>query len=240
MVDYILFVFEGAKTEETVINSLNPHFISKNEDVVIYASYQTDIYKLYEEVKDDEFLDIFEIIKEKNETLKDFERHMFSQIYLFFDYDGHAHHAEDGKITHLLDFFNEESENGKMFISYPMVEAIKNINSQNDFNMETFKISDLTNFKKYVADSSEKKYIHFNLYSKKQWIDVIKIHCNKANYLLNEVDDFPSEIIEQNTIFKAQQDKHISHGNVSILSGFPLMLLDYFGSEKLQKLLSDD
>lgn len=239
MADYILFVFEGAKTEETVINSLNPHFISKDEGVIIYASYQTDIYKLYEEVKDDEFLDIFEIIKEKNETLKDFERHVFSQIYLFFDYDGHAHHANDEKIKHLLEFFNEESDNGKMFISYPMVEAIKNINSQNDFNMETFKISELTNFKKHVNDNSDKKYIHFNLYSKDQWVDVIKTHCNKANYLLNGENNFPREIIEQKTIFNMQKTKHIIHGNISIISGFPLMLLDYFGSEKLQELLKD-
>jgi hypothetical protein len=33
----------------------------------------------------------------------------------------HSPAANDDKIIELLDFFNEETENGKLFISYPMV-----------------------------------------------------------------------------------------------------------------------
>ena len=71
-----------------------------------------------------------EINKEK---LKDFKRSDFAQIYLFFDYDGHATNASDKKITELLSFFNEETEKGKLYISYPMVESFKHIESTDEF-----------------------------------------------------------------------------------------------------------
>lgn len=240
MANLILFVFEGEKTEKSVANSLNRHFINSEDKVIIYAAYKTDIYKLYTEVFEDEFLDVFEILKEKNPQLHEFERHDFSQIYLFFDYDGHAHHACDDKISHLLGFFNEETDNGKMFISYPMIEAVKNINKPEDFYNETFKIDRLSEYKKHVNDNSDRKFIHFNNYKKDTWVQLVKLHCEKANFLLVDVIKFPRYHIEQNDIFSKQKEKHIQpNGEVSIISAFPLMILDYFGYESLLGLLDE-
>ena len=51
---------------------------------------------------------------------------------MFFDYDGHAPLADDEKIKELLILFNEETSFGKLYISYPMIEALKHINESKD------------------------------------------------------------------------------------------------------------
>ncbi|MBK8723702.1 MAG: hypothetical protein IPL95_16035 [Saprospiraceae bacterium] len=87
---------------------------------------------MYSEISQDQFIDTFSLlkdIKENKETLKNFKRSDFSQIYMFFDYDGQVTNAGDNKLSELLKFFNEETEMGKLYISYPMVEALKHIES---------------------------------------------------------------------------------------------------------------
>ncbi|ROW57287.1 hypothetical protein C3E80_21145, partial [Cronobacter malonaticus] len=77
-------------------------------------------------------LDIFSLIKERNPELESFTRDMFSQVFLFFDYDGHSNNASDEKIRKLLDFFDEETEKGRLYISYPMIESLKCISDLNN------------------------------------------------------------------------------------------------------------
>ncbi len=133
MLNNILFVFEGKK-EEAVINSLKRSFVFKN--TIITCVYCTTIYKLYNDISQDPYLDIFVLLKnmkENNEVLKEFVRNDFAEIYLFFDYDGHATNANDSKLEPLLTFFNEETEKGKLYLSYPMLEAIRHIEDIGSF-----------------------------------------------------------------------------------------------------------
>lgn len=129
MPNKILFVFEGDKTEEQIITSLQKYFV--NENTSIKCIYGAEIYQIYREIKNDEDLDTFNLLKERSqknqEELKDFIREDFAEIYLFFDYDGHSSMANDKKILELLDFFKEETDKGKLYLSYPMVESLKHI-----------------------------------------------------------------------------------------------------------------
>jgi hypothetical protein len=136
----VLFIFEGPKLEKSITDNLTKFFV--NENAIITCAYCTTIYKMYAEISKDEDLDTFNLLKEievNKEKLKDFKRSDFAQIYMFFDYDGHATNASDKKIKELLDFFNEETEKGKLYISYPMVEALKHIENFDTF--EELKIS---------------------------------------------------------------------------------------------------
>lgn len=134
MSDVVLFIFEGRKTEPRILDNFKENFFEKGSDFMYYATYNTNIYQLYNEVKEDIFLDLIEILKEKDEgndkRLKNISREDVAQIYLFFDYDGHAEIAKDNKIDEMLEFFNEETDRGKLYISYPMVEALKHIKKE--------------------------------------------------------------------------------------------------------------
>lgn len=241
MAEYILFVFEGEKTEKTITDSLLQHFINGESRVVI-SSFKTDIYTLYSQLKADDDLDVFALVKEKNSNLSDYSRDSFSQLYLFFDYDGHAPVANDKKISELLSFFDEETNNGKLFISYPMVEALKCLEKIEDlegFCSHTYPIKDGKDFKQYTAGYACKSLIQFSIYTREMWNDIIRVHCSKANYLLKGEKTFPVLNVSQQELFALQKDKFIDqHGHISILGSFPLLLLDFFGSSQLSTLVS--
>lgn len=241
MSEYILFVFEGEKTERTITDSLLKYFINGEHRVVI-SSFKTDIYSLYGQLKKDEDLDAFAIVKERDESLSQFSRDSFSQMYLFFDYDGHSCASDDNKISELLEFFDEETDNGKLFISYPMVEALKCLSKIDDlegFCEHTYLIKEGKAFKNYTSEYACKSLIQFKNYSSQMWNDIVRVHCSKANYLMMGDKTFPVLNLSQRELFALQKERFIDlHGSVSILGSFPLLLLDFFGSSLLSTLVS--
>lgn len=129
MTDIVLLVFEGERTEPQILSNLKNHYFKDGKNTVIHATFNTHIYTLWDEVKKDEDLHLLELIREKNERnrieLLGISRDDVSQIFLFFDYDGHVNEASDETIEKMLSHFNNETENGKLYISYPMVEALR-------------------------------------------------------------------------------------------------------------------
>lgn len=239
MSNNILFIFEGLKTEKLITDSLIKFFV--NENTVITCAYCTTIYKMYADISADEYLDTFSLVKdisENKDALKGFKRSDFAQIYMFFDYDGHASNASDKKLNDLLTFFNEETEKGKLYISYPMVEALNHIESFDTFNDLKTARKDFQNYKKIVRDNCIENLKRFNLYEMDMWKKLIEIHLKKMNEIVNSVYEFPVEIVDQLTIFNKQLEKYINvDQTVSVLSAFPVFLHDYYGNEELKKRL---
>ncbi len=237
MSNNILFIFEGPKTEKSITDNLIKFFV--NENTVITCAYCTTIYKTYSDISADEYLDTFNLVKDieaNKDTLKDYKRSDFAQIFMFFDYDGHATNASDKKLNDLLDFFNEETEKGKLYISYPMVEALKHIESYDTFKDLIVSSQDFENYKKIVSDNCIETLKHFHLYDIDTWKTVIKSHLMKMNDIVNDTYQFPISVIDQLTIFSKQIEKHINKDKtVAILSAFPIFLHDYYGNEELRK-----
>jgi hypothetical protein len=237
MSNNILFIFEGPKTENSITNNLTKFFV--NENTVITCAYCTTVYKMYTEISEDEYLDTFNLVKDieaNKETLKDYKRSDFAQIYMFFDYDGHATNACDKKLNDLLEFFNEETEKGKLYISYPMVEALKHIENFDTFKDLKVACGDFENYKKIVSDNCIESFKHFHLYDLNAWKMIIDTHLKKMNKVVNNSYEFPDEIIDQLTIFNKQIEKHINiDKTVAVLSSFPIFLHDYYGNEDLKK-----
>ena len=236
MVNNILFILEGEK-EKTIVKNLTKFFI--NENTVVTCVYCTTIYKMYSDIKNDEYLDTFHLLKEiaKNkETLKDFKRSDFSQIFMFFDYDGHASNASDKKLAELLSFFNEETDKGKLYISYPMVEALKHFENIESFKELKSNLKDFEKYKQTVNSNCLKCLIDFNLYDESVWKFVIEIHLQKMNKIVHQKYQFPIALIDQITIFNKQLEKHIiPNQNVEILSAFPVFLHDYYGNHGIEQ-----
>lgn len=235
----ILFIFEGPKTEKSITDNLTKFFV--NENTVITCAYCTTIYKMYADISEDEYLDTFSLVKDievNKETLKDFRRSDFAQIYMFFDYDGHAKNASDKKLNDLLKFFNEETEKGKLYISYPMVEALKHIESFDTFKDLKVACKDFESYKKIVGDNCLECFKHFHLYNLNTWKILIDAHLKKMNEVVNNSFEFPSVIIDQLTIFNKQIEKHINvDKTVAVLSAFPTFLLDYYGNVEIKRRL---
>jgi hypothetical protein len=194
---------------------------------------------MYNEILADEFLDTFNLVKEMEENkaiLKGLKRSDFAQIYMFFDYDSHATNANDKKLDKLLNFFNEETEKGKLYISYPMVEALKHIEDFNTF--KDLKVTCEKNYKKVVNSNCINNLRDFNHYNLDIWKNLIETHLKKMNEVVNDSYNFPTTIIDQLTIFNKQLEKYINiNKKVAVLSAFPIFLHDYYGNEEIKNRL---
>ncbi len=235
MSNNILFVFEGASTEVQIIENLQKHFI--NENVSVHCIYGGEIYQIFKKIQEDDDLDTFSLLKERSkeneDVLKNYNRGDFAEIYLFFDYDGHSIIADDAKIKELLAFFNEETEKGKLFISYPMVESLKHVISDEDFQNSCVECKENIKYKKIVSEQTQKKLINFTKYNVEIWKELISLHLKKMNNLCVSTFTLPNQLFTQLEIFQNQEAKFIiPHKKVSVLSAFPVFIHDYYGNEK--------
>jgi hypothetical protein len=232
----ILFIFEGIKPEKHISESLFQFFL--NENTIVTCAYCTTIYKMYAEISADLDLDTFNLIKNvpvNFEILKDFKRTDFAEIYLFFDYDGHASNANDQKLRDLLLFFNEETDKGKLLISYPMAEALRHVEDLQTFESLTFNIINFEKYKSHTVQFGLTEFQHFNDYTLNTWAIVIDLHLKKMNKIVIDLFQFPDKQVDQLTLFTNQKEKYIDLNNsVAVLSAFPVFLFDYYGVENLK------
>ena len=252
-----LFIFEGVKAEPMYVNKLEKNFLG--DRVSVKTVYDAEIYQLYEQLKDEDFaLDIVNLLKERSkenaELLSGYNRDSFAYIYLFFDYDAHATKADDTIISQMLAYFNNETENGMLYISYPMVDAIRHYRDMDSFKELTVKCKrnncpfknsceDVTDcmkephYKTIVQNECRIQLTNINGYTREVWQELIRAHVSKMNYLVNDKFELPNKTESQSIIFQKQLEKHILHKcpMVAVLSAFPIFVLDYYGAEALAK-----
>ncbi len=138
----ILFIFEGAEKEPSVIKALS-EWIGVDETRV-ECVYGTHIYRLYANMKPDSDLDVFATLQflVKDGILDGYSRSDFGEIYLFFDYDAHVpmpymdgvEVIGDDVISEMLDYFSDETENGLLYLSYPMAEALQHYRDETSYS----------------------------------------------------------------------------------------------------------
>lgn len=230
-----LFVFEGEKREKQYFQSLERVFFSGEESRIL-VSFRNDIYELYREISSDEDLDSFELIKEmapgirNQEDLTVLRRDQIGQIYLFFDMEPCDDKYSDQDLINMLELFNNETEHGKLFVSYPMVEAIRDIDDHAEFLNLTVNIRDCTgdNYKPLSAERGNSIYQDAKNIDKSLWQDLVSANVRKANSMVyNEAKDTP--ILNQMPIAQVQVQDYLPRECVSVLSAFPIFLADYFG-----------
>lgn len=239
--EVIVFILEGRKAEPKIVESLEKCFF-KNGKIILKLIFGTSIYTLYKKLKEDEYLDILEILRkmsrENEETLSGIKRRNVSSVFLFFDQDTHCTNSCEEKLEYLLEFFNNENENGKLYISYPMVEALKDIEN---FNWDTRKNKE---YKSYISKSLI-KYDLINLsfsqnYNIEIWNLINIYNWCKANLLLNQNINCPlyNELIgfKQKIIFDKQSQ---NSPEVISLSAFPFFIANYFKEEIIEKILEN-
>ena len=235
----ILFVFEGEKTEDQIVASFTKHIF--NDKTVITCAFCAEIYQLHRALVDDEDLDTFSLLKDipnNKGILKDFTRDDFAEIYLFFDYDGHSTLASDNALFEMLDIFDEETDLGKLYISCPMVESIKHFSEELDFKNLKVEAKKNIKYKKLVSEEADKKYLQFSKYTIEIWKLLIINHLSKMNYIVTDEYFLPNESSPQRDIFKNQKVKYIDKDStISVLSGFPVFMFDYFGFTKFSKII---
>lgn len=152
---------------------------------------------LWKKLKADDFAtDIIEVLRESNkkirEQLEGLSRDDFSEVFLFFDYDVHQTNlgkADDGDvINQMLESFDNETENGKLYISYPMVEALRDFEAGKCGNGDNcfVEISDLAEYKNISSRNSLNP--HFRDYNIDVWKEIVDVFSMRILCLLGNAE----------------------------------------------------
>ena len=246
----ILFIFEGASYEPKLYEGIKSLFFQKNNNQVL-CSFCSSIYTFYKRLKDefDGFADVVDVLKTElektdphNELFK-YKSADFESIYLFFDYDFYRGNlkTKNAQIKELLEYFNEETDFGRLFISYPMIESIQYTKKlpDNDFHSYTIKRDESIGekFKKEAKNFCYYKGYAF-LKDSLNWMYIVRQNVFKANNLIKGSLSWPlkKDDVNQQAIFDAQLEKHINtNEEVAILNAFPLFLYYYFPVDKFSR-----
>lgn len=239
--DYKAFIVEGEAREPLIIDNISKVFFAHGNFKIIMLPAGENIYMLWKKLKEDDFeTDIIEVLRESNKEIRaqlsGLTRDDFSEVYLFFDYDVHQNNLRESDdrnvIDQMLESFDNETENGKLYISYPMVEALRDYelgmcgNKENCFVL----ISNLEDYKNVSATHSCNP--HFKKYDFDMWREIIDVFAMRISCLVGHADTITYEqyieIINPREIQKLEE-KVTQKNKVFILSAFPEFLVDYFG-----------
>jgi len=211
----------------------------EQQNTIIYALYGNVIYDIYEKLNEDDFLDVVLVLKEFAQNrleLANISRDDVSEIYLFFDHDGHSHLADQEKLEKMLQYFNDETDHGKLYVSYPMVEALKHLGKDINFKELTSVINDNSKYKQRVDREADNKFKQIRNYTKEIWIEVIQFHAKKLGYIMKYEYEYLNQAIDQYEILEKQKEQYIDPNNkVAVLGAFPIFLVDYYGYKIIEE-----
>lgn len=236
-----LFVVEGESRDFRFVNEMTRCFLKgRYKTKVINLPAAQNIYMLYQKLVEDDFeTDVVEVlrdtVKEASKILENISRQDIDEVYLFFDYDIHQNNLKlDFKpatiIADMLKNFDNETENGRLYISYPMVEALYDYRVKECLAFSNCFIN-LNKVKDYKNISSSKNPNAGNMFEIDEWKDVINIFYLKIKCLFNlDFLDYKTykENVSPENIYKLEKYIVESNNQVFILSAFPEFLLDYF------------
>lgn len=200
----VLIVVEGNTPDIPLLEKLLKLYYPQRNYYI--WSYNTNIYDLYDKLyendqNDFETLDLLMVLrsKESNEEIKKKLSERYSDIILIFDFDPQDHRYSKEKIERMMSVFYDSTENGKLYLNYPMVEAFKHIKylPDNQYEFRTVKMSELgkeyyrsehgtiDGYKKYKEIvKNETIENDINKYTKSMCDQIIKHNIKKYNKIL--------------------------------------------------------
>jgi hypothetical protein len=237
-----LFLFEGAAREvnyfDSLLNTMSQKLPQKKHqrELNVICSYGNDLYELYTEVADDDDLNLVVLLKEgignadNSRVLQGIDEDQVTDIYLFFDMEIQATKYSDAALLKMLETFNDEANLGKIFISYPMVEAIRHIYEYETFNEVKIPqhLCKGSVYKNHSVQNTITKLADHTKLNINDWESLTKANIKKSHYMINENSNygFPPD---QQTIAKFQIAHKNDSGSIYVLSAYPFFAVDYYG-----------
>ncbi len=236
-----LFIVEGEARDLRFARWMQKHFLkASNELKVVCLPAEQNIYMLYQKLAADDFeTDVVEVLRESvpyaAECLEGVPRDAVDQVYLFFDYDPQQDYVScedaDAMVAELITAFDNENESGKLYISYPMVEALYDYRAgQCQSHSGCFvNAKDIPSYKRISSEGNANADRHLEFV---QWNDLISTFALRCKCLL-DMDTLSFDLYREHvtvaTLYQEERRLLREEGKVFVLSAFPEFLLDYFG-----------
>lgn len=131
----VLLVVEGEKQEPLLLSRLFELYgLDASYEIFTYG---TNLYELYErmfDAEDPETLSLLGVLKERESGKRHPDEKLlrmldkdFSDILLVFDFERQDNRFSYERLATMLKHFSESTDEGKLYINYPMVEACRHL-----------------------------------------------------------------------------------------------------------------
>ena len=248
----IALIVEGAKREVNYWKSLAPIFFPKTEFEILPLSLGENLFMLYAQLKRDDDLDVIEVVRERSpeaeQALLGKTNEDFQEIYLLMDFDPQAYEYKNNPpvvreqppcetVRQMLDFFDNETEQGRLYVSYPMCEALRDVREGECLSFYRCHVpySEICNYKNCSGKSAFSDHTRYDKYT---WQMFLAIFLRRCNCLLKKetepeklLDWYKKENISPTEIFREERELFEQKDEVFVLSAFSEFLLDYFKPE---------
>ncbi len=230
----ILMLVEGPKTDVNLMTHLlDIYGIGDKYEIV---SYNTNIYVLYNALfaqDDQDALDLLQVLKEreKDENRKALFDEHYSDILLIFDLDPQDALYSEEKIVRLLEYFSESSDNGKLYLNYPMVESFYHMKSIPDPEYYSY-VSTIEELKerrykqRVQRESRNSDYRKFAC-NREECSQVIVQNLKKARIITHMLDCDSIEAVDPIEVFSVQAEKIRSQGVLYVLCTCSFYVYEY-------------
>lgn len=260
----IAIIYEGTKTEPQIFKNIAKKIFPDREftEIALEAAYNGNIFDFCNSIQLDPDVDIISQIQDHiNRTFTESKKRQFTEflkksrddfeaVYLFFDFDLQHDLHNAGSAAKLLSkdelieklsilrkmllYFNNETENGKLYINYPMVESIKDLRSSNVCSFRC--CENINNIKLYKINLNNiaKEFQNVSKYEKHTWAHFAKHAVQKANCIINDRYVMPSykgfiDFLTQYNLFEKQETLVLNYKKCFIINSIPLFLVEYLG-----------
>lgn len=185
----ILLLVEGAKTEVKLFEKVLKCFpeIKINPENII--TYNTSIWVLNDNLSrdfgDSWYLEDINFIEYLGTIYGEIKNKKITDVYLVFDYERQDSRFDSIVLENMQRFFNNSTENGQLYINYPMLESYRHITTLPDDSYKDRKCncSQLLKYKSIVNEES--KYTNLSKINKDKFKQIIIHNLKKASYILN-------------------------------------------------------
>lgn len=222
----ILLVVEGKATEPRILGNTTHGLLSLIGPNYNIHPFANSIYELYEAYRDGEYDNLVSFLRaEKGLELppKVLSREAFSAIYLIFDYEPHHQKYSDDVIKDLLNVFDNETDLGKLYINYPMVEAYYDLHELPDYEFfERCVNLDGFSGKDYKRSINTSTCLKKNCITPKDLAFIIWHHYVKAKKITSCKRE-----IDYRLLLDHQLAQKADRNSIYTLSTFPLLAVDY-------------
>ena len=189
--------------------------------------------------------------KQLNRVKADLEKLNGKFAYRYLVFDSELHHGENGvslprekqiekncnKLKNMLEFFNNESDQGKLYVNYPMMESYRDCDAFFDEGYQDRMVAlDVLFDGKYKEQVGKRKLskVHTDKIDKEDFDQLIRMNVFKLNRISTEnwmqmdYDDF-LVYSEQQSILRAEQNFMAKENAIAVLNTLLFFTLDYYG-----------
>lgn len=129
----ILLITEGQRAEPALVRrALAAYGFDAAYEIVPYGANIHDLYaRLFTDGQDDS-VELLGVLKEKeraagNAQALELLNRDYTDVLLLFDFDPHDNRYNDAQLLALAKRFSQSTDEGKLYVSFPMLEAYKHL-----------------------------------------------------------------------------------------------------------------